>query len=266
VFAVKGRPTNHPLIVHVASAEELSNWARDVPSTAYALADAFWPGPLTLILSAQPHITSGVTGGLPTIALRIPRHPLTLALLRELGSGVAAPSANRFGRVSPTSADHVRQDLGSDVDFVLDGGACQVGLESTVVDLSTGSPAILRPGGVLPEQIEQVLGVSVGLGAQGPVKSPGQLPSHYAPRARVVIVDASSASQAVADLRAQGTAAELLFDAATDEHTIARHLYDRLRELDAAGCEVIIAIEPRGAGLGLAVADRLRRAAAPRPD
>ncbi len=158
VFAIKGRPATHPLIIHIARAGELGAWARDVPPEAWRLAEAFWPGPLTLVLPRTARATDAVTGGQDTVAVRVPQHPLALAVLDALGGGVAAPSANRFGKVSPTTAEHVRADLGAEVDLLLDGGPCTVGLESTIVDLSGGAPAVLRPGGLPLEELERVLG------------------------------------------------------------------------------------------------------------
>jgi len=188
IFAAKGRPSTHPLIVHLAAADAMDAWAREVPSPARRLAEAFWPGPLTLVLPRSDLASDAVTGGQPTVALRVPAHPVALELLARFGGGIAAPSANRFGGVSPTTADHVRADLGSDVDLVLDGGPCTVGVESTIVDLSSETLSILRPGGVPQEEIERVLGLSVPVRAEGGPRMPGTLPSHYAPRAGLVLV------------------------------------------------------------------------------
>ena len=158
VFAAKGRPADHPLIVHIADAVQLSNWARDIPPTAHLLAKKFWPGPLTLVLQRNPQVPDAVTGGQDTVALRIPSHPVAQALLREFGGGIAAPSANRFGRVSATTAAHVHEEFGDSVACVLDGGAADVGIESTIVDCSRGAPALLRPGWITPQQLEAALG------------------------------------------------------------------------------------------------------------
>ena len=158
IFAVKQRPVHHPLIVHIAAAEQLDDWAATIPSAAAVLADACWPGPLTLLVPRAARVLDVVTGGLDTVGVRVPAHPLTLALLTEFGGGLAAPSANRFGRVSPTTAEHVRADLGDDVGFVLDGGPCPGGVESTIVDVSGPVPRLLRPGGIAREEIERVLG------------------------------------------------------------------------------------------------------------
>lgn len=192
VFEVKGRPADHPLIVHIADARHMDDWAVDIPAEAWVLAAAFWPGPLTLVLRRAPQVPLEVTGGRDTIALRVPDHPLALAVLRAFGGGIAAPSANRFGRVSPTTVGHVDADIGHLLDpagdVVLDGGPCAVGVESTIVEFSapTGQPTILRPGGVPAEQVEAVLGARVTREASGPARAPGMLAAHYSPDALVV--------------------------------------------------------------------------------
>ena len=279
IFAVKRRPASHPLIVHIAAAEALSAWARDVPDEARALARAFWPGPLTIVLPKQPRVSHAISGGQETVALRMPAHPLARKVLEAFGGGVAAPSANRFGRVSPTSAEHVRADLGEEVDYVLDGGACSVGVESTIVDLSRGDPVVLRPGGLPLEDIERVLGRSVPVRDDTTVRVPGQLASHYAPRAGVVLAEPDAAFSRAEQLRAEGQRVAVIaapeahvpqgvsrFDVPGDPAGFARELYRLLREIDAGGFEVIVAMLPPEHGLGLAVRDRLRRAAAPRND
>jgi L-threonylcarbamoyladenylate synthase len=162
IFAAKGRPSDHPLIVHLADAEQIVDWARDIPREAIALARAFWPGPLTLILKKEEGVPDIVTGGQDTVGLRVPNHPVALELLRAFGGGVAAPSANRFGRISPTTAEHVRQELGERVPLILEGGACQVGLESTILDLSRDVPVILRPGAIGVDDIARVIGRRAG--------------------------------------------------------------------------------------------------------
>ncbi|MBN1204427.1 MAG: threonylcarbamoyl-AMP synthase [Myxococcaceae bacterium] len=278
VFAIKGRPATHPLIVHLAGAEALPEWARHIPEEARRLAAAFWPGPLTLVLPRTPRATDAVTGGQDTVALRVPSHPVALAVLRALGGGLAAPSANRFGRVSPTTAEHVRQDLGAEVDLILDGGPCTVGVESTIVDLSAGPPAILRPGGLAAEELERVLGHPVPIRTASNVRVSGSLASHYAPRAGVVLVERAEAASRAEALRAQGLQVGVLgpaslalpsglprFDIPEDAAGVARFLYLRLREADQAGLDVLVACLPPAEGLGLAVRDRLSRAAAPRP-
>lgn len=194
IFAVKGRPRAHPLIVHIAG--EIGDWAREVPDAARRLVAAAWPGPLTVILKRGPQVALATTGGADTVGLRMPAHPMALALLRAFGGGVAAPSANRFGHVSPTTADHVVADLGDDVDYVLDGGKCDVGVESTIVDLSRGQPVLLRPGGMPREAIEAIIGPLAAPDAAAPA-APGTLASHYAPRAEVIAVNPDDVPAAV---------------------------------------------------------------------
>jgi L-threonylcarbamoyladenylate synthase len=261
IFRVKGRPERHPLIVHLGDSKDLASWSASVPESAELLARSFWPGPLTLILKRSRRVLDEVTGGQETVGLRVPDHELALKLLRAFGGGVAAPSANRFGRVSPTSADHVRQDLGKDVDYILDGGKCGVGVESTIVDVSSGDPVILRPGGVPRERLEEVLRRKLEVRVSGAVRVSGQLDSHYAPRAAVLLVRPSEAELRAKELRAQGKRVSLL--AAGD--VTAPNLYASLRRADESGVEWIVVPLPEEVGLGLAVADRLRKAAAPRP-
>ena len=188
IFRVKGRPVCHPLIVHVAGIEDLGRFAETVPASALRLAEALWPGPLTVVVPRADHVPAVLAGGHGTLAVRAPAHPVAQELLQAFGGGVAAPSANRFGRVSPTIAADVQADLGDDVDLILDGGACQVGVESTIVDCTGDQVVLLRPGGVPVEVLEGVLGAPVrrqpGPGAPA---APGTLAAHYAPRARVVV-------------------------------------------------------------------------------
>jgi L-threonylcarbamoyladenylate synthase len=277
LFAVKGRPADHPVIVHMAEAGALADWASDVPPAAAALADACWPGPLTLVLRRAPGVSDRVTGGLDTVALRVPDQPVALALLRAFGGGVAAPSANRFGRVSPTTAADVRADLGDDVDVVLDGGPCRVGVESTIVDVARDEPAILRLGGVAPERVEQILGRPVDVLVDGEVRAPGTLASHYAPSARVRVVHHEQLVAAAAEELAAGAHVGVVVatvpdaldtgvvvigaPATVDEY--ARLLYRYLRAADARALDVLLAVAPPSVGIGAAVADRLRRAATP---
>ncbi len=278
LYEVKGRPPGHPVIVHIAGVEALPQWAARVSEDARRLAEAFWPGPLTLILPRTSAAADEVTGGRETVGLRVPDHPLTLALLRTFGGGVAAPSANRFGRVSPTTAEDVRADLGDDVDLVLDGGPCDVGVESTIVDCSEegAMPVILRPGGVTAEEIEAVLGHPVRRTPDGPGRAPGMLPAHYAPHAQVVVVDDLDAALALATARVQaGERVGLLTPRAVavpegvaplvggdSPEAYAATLYDRLREADRLGLDVLVVVPPPATGVGVAVRDRLARAAA----
>ena len=279
IFATKGRPTSHPLIVHVARSEAMARWAADVPSAARVLAERFWPGPLTLVLRRGARVPLAVTGGLDTVALRVPAHPLALALLEAFGGGIAAPSANRFGSISPTTAQHVRDDLGDAVDFVLDGGPCAVGVESTIVDVTGEQPAILRPGGVSREAMQAALGHDVPVRADVTVRAPGQHLTHYAPRAQVVLVEATAIPDTARALLAGGRRVGVLLPAeqsasfASDITVLpvpnslddyAHALFTLLRALDQQGCDVIVASLPPAMGIGLAIADRLQRAAGPR--
>lgn len=282
VFAVKGRPVDHPLIVHLADASQLSQWTTVVGPEAQQLADAFWPGPLTLLVQRSPSVSPAVTGGRSTVGLRVPDHPAALELLRAFDGGVAAPSANRFGRVSPTTAAHVRADLGDDVDMILDGGPCRVGVESTIVDLTGDQPTVLRVGGIPIDRLEEVLGrdVSVHVAAEpatAGARAPGMLEAHYAPNARVVLCgehevtevlvrELGSAEGPVGLLApsAQSALPEDIveLEPAGSSEEYASVLYDRLRQADRIGLAVIVCVPPSRIGLGLAVEDRLRRAAA----
>ncbi|MFG2340471.1 L-threonylcarbamoyladenylate synthase [Streptomyces yangpuensis] len=279
IFQVKGRPPTHPLIVHIAAADRLDDWVVEVPATARLLAEHFWPGPLTLVLRRGHRVPLEATGGLETVAVRVPDHPVALALLSAFGGGITAPSANRFGSVSPTTADHVRAELGDAVDFVLDGGSCQVGVESTIVDVTGTTPSILRPGGLTREDLEAVLGHPVAVPSASDVRVPGRHPSHYAPRARVVLVEPEKVVAEAELAQDAGHRVGVLLppsltDAAVKAHAVvalpaspdayAHGLYGFLRELDRQGCDLIVASLPVEEGLGLAIANRLRRAAGPR--
>jgi L-threonylcarbamoyladenylate synthase len=276
LFAVKGRPPDHPLIVHIAAADALDTYTDSVPDAARALASACWPGPLTLVVRMRAGVIAPeVTGGRATVALRVPAHPVAHALLQAFGGGIAAPSANRFGRVSPTTAAHVRADLGSDVDVVLDGGPTTIGVESTIVDCSSATPAILRLGGVDVASIEAIVGHPVELLTGGEVAAPGTLEHHYSPAARVVVVEAGAvAATATGDL-AGGRRVGLLaieppsglpaglevLSPPVDVAEYARVLYARLREADDRGLDVLLVVAPPAEGIGAAVTDRLTRAA-----
>jgi len=265
IFAVKGRPSAHPLIVHLHDVEQAEAWAAELPETARKLATAFWPGPLTIVVARAEGVLDAVTGGQSTVALRVPSHPIARELLAAFGGGIAAPSANRYGRVSPTTAAHVREDLGNDVDLVLDGGACAVGVESTIVDCSAGGAAILRPGGVTREEIESVAGPAT---LPGGARVPGSTASHYAPRARIVIVErldpSPFAGKRVAALSPERIEGMEWIEIPRDPAALARDLYAILREVDRRGIEVALVRPPTEQGLGAAVADRLRKAAGPR--
>jgi L-threonylcarbamoyladenylate synthase len=276
LFAVKGRPVDHPVIVHLADTGDVEPFVADVPLVARLLIAAFWPGPLTVVLRRSARIPDEVTGGGDTVGLRVPDAPLALELLRAFGGAVAAPSANRFGKVSPTTAADVQADLGDDVDLVLDGGPCRVGLESTIVDCTGTVPAILRLGGVPQAAIVGVLGAPVELRTTGETAAPGTLPGHYAPSARVMLVDRRAAAARASGLLASGERVGLLtlapappdlpgglhlLDQPNDVDEFARVLYARLRDADRAHLDVLLVIPPSSDGIGATILDRLTRAA-----
>lgn len=300
IFAAKGRPASDPLIVHVLGLADLEGWAAEVPAVACRLAEAFWPGPLTLVLPRGPRVPDIVAAGLDSVALRAPSHPVARALLAATGGPIAAPSANPFGRTSPTTAAHVLADLGGRIDLLLDGGPARLGLESTVVDCRTLPPRVLRPGGVTLEALrERVPGIlapgqdapdppdSGGPDAEAPPRSPGLLARHYAPRARLILVQGPPEAQREAlaaggeALLRRGLALGLLVaeedgavlatalpgaqvltlgPRAADE-VLAAGLFAALRALDALGVAIILAADFGEAGLALAIRDRLQRAA-----
>jgi len=290
IFAAKGRPADHPLIVHVLGAPSVAHYAVDIPDFAHALMAAFWPGPLTLILPRQPGVANAATGGNPTVGLRCPSHPVALALLRAGAAqgvwGLAAPSANQFGRVSPTTAAHVAGEFGENL-LILDGGACSVGIESTIIDCSRGQPVLLRPGAITAEQVQAVCGLKVlqkeelaAIDTQAP-KASGTLDSHYAPRARVRLMDGMAIREALTSLLAeavgQGAAPVLgiwshaplaLSDARCvwqampgDAALAAQQLFATLRSLDAQGVHQIWVETPPASAAWDGVRDRLQRAA-----
>jgi L-threonylcarbamoyladenylate synthase len=288
IFEAKGRPADNPIIVHVADEAALASLVTDVPRTARELIARCWPGPLTLVLPALPAVPPVTRGGLSTVAVRMPAHPVALALIRAAGSPVAAPSANRSGRPSPTTAQHVLQDLGDAVDLVLDAGPTPVGVESTVLDVTGQGPVLLRPGGVTLETLREIIGaiaVAAPDAAARIARSPGTRYRHYAPRARVVLVEASEDRAGPAIVAAvrqawdQGARVGVMVTAEAasevpvgavvrvmgrraDPETIAARLFALLRELDDAGLDVIVVEGIAEHGVGRAVMDRLRRAAA----
>ena len=270
IYSVKGRPADHPLIVHVASMDGLGDWARDVPTYAIALARDYWPGPMTLIVPRSDLAGDFVTGGQDTVGVRVPNHPVALGLLEAFvaagGKGVAAPSANRFGNVSPTTANAVAAELGdylADGDQILDGGACDVGVESTIIDCTGDEPKILRPGAITVEMIEQ----STGLRVIGSVEEPeirvsGSLDSHYAPEATVVLDQSPTAGQgfiAMADVVAAEGVVRLAAPRTHEE--FAQVLYAALRAADEQGLSTVVVHQPVGDGIAIAIRDRLKRAA-----
>jgi L-threonylcarbamoyladenylate synthase len=265
IFAVKGRPASHPLIVHITGTAALSDWAADVPPAAEVLAGTCWPGPLTLLLPGAARVIDAVTGGRDTVGLRAPAHPLTQDLLARTGCGIAAPSANRFGRVSPTTAGHVLADLGALLsptsDVILDGGPSPIGVESTIVDCTTDPPQLLRPGGIPTEDVERLLDAALEP-ALGPARAPGMLAAHYSPAATVVLAaDRTAADVLVTGLEAEGHEVAVV-DFGDDLVGYARQLYQSLRDADAAGADHVVAVLPPARGLGHAIRDRLQKAAA----
>jgi L-threonylcarbamoyladenylate synthase len=277
LYEVKGRPREHPVIVHIADTAALTSWAAAVPPEARRLADACWPGPLTLVVPRAPAVPDEVTGGGDSVGVRVPDQPLARELLRRFGGGIAAPSANRFGRVSPTTADAVLEDLGPDVDLVLDGGPCRVGVESTIVDCTGDELVVLRPGGVTAARLRDVLGHDVPFSTAARTRAPGTLPSHYAPHARVELVARDEIPMRAAAHAGEGRRVgvlcpapslvppeqvDVVLDSPRDVDEFARVLYLRLREADARRLDVLLVVPPPSHGLGEAVLDRLRRAAA----
>jgi L-threonylcarbamoyladenylate synthase len=286
IFAAKGRPADHPLIVHLAETAALARWAREIPAVAWRLAEAFWPGPLTLILKKQAETPLAVTGGQDTLGLRIPAHPLALRLLHAFAAvsqqgGVAAPSANRFGRISPTTVAHVRADLGNRVSLILDGGACPVGIESTILDLSrfaTQGAKILRPGALSAPVLAEVLGdmpQSRGFAdsADSAPRVSGSLASHYAPITPLRLLEATALPDFLAQQAASGRRCAVLSlrpqpgagcwrTLPADPAQYAQGLYACLRELDEAALDLIVVETPPTGSTWNAIHDRLRRAAA----
>ena len=274
IFETKGRPADHPLIVHLANAELIHDgWALSVPPWAQSLADTVWPGPLTLILRRGPRASNLVTGGQGSVGLRVPAHRLTLSLLEGFGGGVAAPSANRFGRVSPTSAEAVLAELGDrihDRDLILDGGPCTVGVESTIIDCTGDAPRLLRPGGISVDIVSAITGLAVGQ-SDGSVRASGTLASHYSPQAKVVVITAeqvehltsqTTPAALIAPLSVATPSGVLRLASPVDADQYARELYAALRAADEAGATLVAAVPPSSGSIADAVIDRLLRAAA----
>lgn len=259
IFDTKGRPRNHPLIVHLGPSVDYRNWG-EFNDTALSLAEAFWPGPLTLLVPRTQMVPDWVTGGRDTVAIRVPSHPMAQDLLTRVNSGVVAPSANKFGKVSPTTANHVLDDLGDDVDLVLDGGVCAVGIESTIVEC-TEVFQVLRPGYITTDAIGRCVG-TIPEGASGSSRAPGMLSSHYAPTARVLLVD--SMQQALETMREWSSTKKVCILQFDDVDMFAESLYDELRKADQEHHDIVIAVRAPNSGLGIAINDRLSKAAADR--
>lgn len=270
LYEVKRRPADHPVIVHFQEPHHAFRWARDLPRAAAGLAERFWPGPLTLILKRSALAKDFVTGGQDTVGLRVPSHPVAQQLLKEFAGAIAAPSANRFGRVSPTTPAHVREDLGKDVDLVLEGGPSEVGIESTIVDLSGTTPVLLRPGQISKQELESLIGTIAEKAASSPRHS-GGLERHYAPRTPARMVPAHALDKEIS----KGKSVAVLAFSRPDERVdfwlrmprepqaYAQRLYAALRELDSANCEQILVEAPPNDPQWDAVRDRLKRACEP---
>lgn len=275
IFEVKGRPARHPVIVHLRGLEQLPGWAREIPESAVRLAERFWPGPLTLVLPRAASVDDAVTGGQDTVGLRVPAHPIAQRLLAAFGGGIAAPSANRYGRLSPTRAAHVREELGAAVGVILDGGECRIGLESTIVAFQDGRIRVLRPGAVTAGQIREVVGaVELGADAASP-RVPGSTAAHYAPMTPLTIVPAEDIDAQALFAAGRGGVAVLArqapraihpaitwMNAGSDARHFGHDLYDRLRALDKTGGRRILVQDVPHTEEWTAVRDRLQRAAA----
>ncbi len=276
IFAAKGRPADHPLIVHILDKAALEEWAIEIPEIAWKLADRFWPGPLTIVLLKHPDVPMEVTGGQDTVALRVPNHPVALSVLQKFGGGIAAPSANRYCRISPTLASHVEEELGDKVDMILDGGACQVGLESTIVDLSSGQPKLLRPGQISKSQIEEVMQTELDLPQHSHVRAPGMMKTHYSPEAHTIICSIEQIKKIIDgelfqhqynigvlafgnDL--QDAKYKKIISMPTEVNSYAHNLYSALRKLDDEWIDIILVQKPPQTVEWLAVNDRLVKAA-----
>ena len=261
IFQVKARPTNHPLILHLANYRQLEKWAQNVPSYVEILCEKFWPGPLTVVLQRTTRVCDEITGKRETVAIRIPNHKVALSLLNSLNDGLVAPSANRFGKVSPTCAKHVVDDLGDDVSLVLDGGICEIGVESTIIDCTSNSPQILRSGGISKSDLEEIGKIEIAQ-SDGDSRAPGMLEKHYAPICRVELLDSlQQAMHRLNEISAQGLAVEIL-DFNDDLEMYAKQLYARLRLADDRQIHTVLAVMPSSGGLGDAIRDRLIKASA----
>jgi L-threonylcarbamoyladenylate synthase len=278
IFAAKGRPADHPVIVHIADVSALPRWARSIPAGARALAKAFWPGPLTLILPRTQAVSTVVTGGEDSVGLRVPGHAVAQALLASFasigGEGIAAPSANRFGGISATTAQHVADDFGNEVALILDGGPCRHGIESTIVAFTAGEAVLLRPGAVSVEELARVLGRAPRIGSASAPRAPGTLATHYAPRTPARLIPSAELAAALGQLARPGAHIAVLahsveqppafegtwFDAPAHDTAYAQQLYANLRALDALAADEIWIEAPPDGPEWHAVRDRLRRA------
>ena len=276
IFAAKQRPANHPLIIHIGELNQLKDWVSEIPESAIKLAEKFWPGPLTIILHSADHVPAILTGGQKTIGIRMPRHPVARKLLAAFGNAIAAPSANRFGRISPTSAEHVVEELGDTVELVLDGGPCSIGLESTIIDLTGTKPRILRPGPLTLDEISEVLAEKITTDKSNVPRVSGSLPVHYAPQTPMQIIASAEIEKKLSDLQKDHSRIVVMsrqsyatyFPRVTwqvmssDPKNYGQQLYAQLRNLDHLEFDLIIVEEPPNNNEWLAIRDRLMRASA----
>ena len=265
IYEVKGRPSDHPLIVHIASLDQMDQWAIDIPEHAIKLARDFWPGPMTLVLKRSTKAKDFITGGQDTVALRVPAHPIALSLLQEFKEGIAAPSANRFGSVSPTTAEAVEEELKdylSPQDLILDGGQCLVGVESTIIDCTKQTPFILRPGAITSAMIEESTGLIALTNNDGSIRVSGSLDSHYSPKAKVVLdAIAEPGDGLIAPDQIPTPDGVIRLASPRTVEGYARDLYAALRLADTKNLDVVVVLQPGGDGLAEAIRDRLARSA-----
>ena len=267
IFSIKNRPKNHPLILHLGSINEIENWAIEIPDYAYKLANKYWPGPMTLILKRRSNVKDFVTGGQETVGIRIPNHEIALSLLQEfkkIGSGaIVAPSANKFGKVSPTSFEHVSQELLNDLDsndLILDGGQCQIGVESSIIDCTKNFPKVLRPGAISEEQITEIIELDLSSKSTD-IRVSGSFKSHYAPNAKVLLDQTPAPGDGFIALKNIPTPqGAIRVGEPLNIEEFAKNLYSNLRKADELALEKVVVIQPQGLGLAVAIRDRLKKA------
>ena len=260
IFVVKGRPIGHPLILHVANRQALSLWSQELSNNARLLAEKYWPGPLTIIVKRNDKVCDEITGGRDTVAIRCPNHPVATELLIRLTDAIVAPSANHFGKVSPTSARHVAEDFGDEISVILDGGECSIGVESTIIDCTTEPPQILRAGAISADQIKRECNITIA-SATGDSRASGMLDKHYAPNCTVELVDdRKDADVRLNQLNGDGRSSEII-DFGDDLQMFAHELYARLRDADKRLIDVVITVKPPMSGIGIAINERLEKAA-----
>ena len=260
IFVVKGRPIGHPLILHVANKQDLSLWSQELSNNARLLAEKYWPGPLTIIVKRNDKVCDEITGGRDTVAIRCPNHPVATELLIRLTDAIVAPSANHFGKVSPTSARHVAEDFGDEISVILDGGECSIGVESTIIDCTTEPPQILRAGAISADQIKRECNITIA-SATGDSRASGMLDKHYAPNCTVELVDdRKDADVRLNQLNGDGRSSEII-DFGDDLQMFAHELYARLRDADKRLIDVVITVKPPMSGIGIGINERLEKAA-----